>query len=82
MKEEPVCICSFGCQIWCQQSFQPLFFPHFFSDVFFDCFHLRVEESLVVSVAVEIRDGELLLVGGVRGINRRPVWFGYIASVH
>ena len=41
-----------------------------------------VEESLVVSMVVEIRDGVHLLVGGVWGINRRLVWFGYLASVH
>ena len=45
-----------------------------FVDAFFDRSKLRVEVSLAVSVVVEIRDGVRLLVGGVRGIDRRPVW--------
>ena len=40
-------------------------------DVFFDCSNKRVEESLVTSVVVEIRDGVHLLVGGIWGIGRR-----------
>ena len=45
-----------------------------FVDSCFDCSELRVEESVVVSVVVGKRDVVLLLVGGIWGIGRRPVW--------
>ena len=34
-------------------------------DVFFDCSKRRVEESLVMPVVVEIRNGKSLFVGGI-----------------
>ena len=45
-----------------------------FVDSCFDCSELRVEESVVVSMVVGKRDVVLLLVGGIWGIGRRPVW--------